>query len=76
MIQLGFTMSEEMVFTDGQLRNSNFADYKIPGIRDMPAVMTGESVAARQESGPYTALQGCRRDRHVRRVAGHRQRDS
>jgi CO/xanthine dehydrogenase Mo-binding subunit len=55
VMQLGFTLSEEMVFTDGQLRNPNFADYKIPGIRDMPAIMTGESVAARQESGPYGA---------------------
>jgi CO/xanthine dehydrogenase Mo-binding subunit len=55
VMQLGFTMSEEMVFTDGQLRNPSFADYKIPGIRDMPGVMTGESVAARQESGPYGA---------------------
>jgi len=43
------------VFTDGQLRNPNFADYKIPGIRDMPEAMSGESVAARQESGPYGA---------------------
>jgi CO/xanthine dehydrogenase Mo-binding subunit len=55
VMQLGFTMSEEMVFTDGQLRNPSFADYKIPGIRDMPEAMTGESVAARQGSGPYGA---------------------
>jgi len=55
VMQLGFTLSEEMVFTDGQLRNPSFADYKIPGIRDMPETMTGESVAARQESGPYGA---------------------
>jgi CO/xanthine dehydrogenase Mo-binding subunit len=55
VMQLGFTLSEEMVFTDGQLRNPSFADYKIPGIRDMPEFLTGESVAARQESGPYGA---------------------
>jgi hypothetical protein len=55
VMQLGFTLSEEMVFTDGQLRNPSFADYKILGIRDMPEVLTGESVAARQESGPYGA---------------------
>jgi hypothetical protein len=41
--------------TDGQLRNPSFADYKIPGIRDMPEFLTGESVAARQGSGPYGA---------------------
>jgi CO/xanthine dehydrogenase Mo-binding subunit len=55
VMQLGFTMSEEMVFTAGQLRNPSLADYRIPGIRDMPGVLTGESVAARQESGPYGA---------------------
>jgi CO/xanthine dehydrogenase Mo-binding subunit len=55
VMQLGFTMSEEMVFTDGQLRNPSFADYKIPGIRDMPEQLSGESVATRQESGTYGA---------------------
>ena len=55
VMQLGFTLSEEMVFTDGQLRNPNFADYKIPGIRDMPERLEGEAVASRQESGPYGA---------------------
>ncbi len=55
VMQLGFTLSEEMVFTDGQLRNPNFADYKIPGIRDMPERLDGEAVASRQESGPYGA---------------------
>ena len=55
VMQLGFTLLEEMVFTDGQLRNPNFADYKIPGIRDMPERLEGEAVASRQESGPYGA---------------------
>ncbi len=55
VMQLGFTMSEEMIFSDGQLRNPGLADYKIPGIRDMPEAMTGESVAARPETGPYGA---------------------
>lgn len=55
IMQLGFTLSEEMVFTDGQLRNPSFADYKIPGILDLPLRLEGETVAARQESGPYGA---------------------
>jgi CO/xanthine dehydrogenase Mo-binding subunit len=55
VMQLGFTLSEEMVFTDGQLRNPNFADYKIPGIRDMPERLDGEAVTSRQTSGPYGA---------------------
>ena len=52
VMQLGFTLSEQMVFTNGQLRNPSFADYKIPGIRDMPEFLTGESVAARQDPDP------------------------
>jgi CO/xanthine dehydrogenase Mo-binding subunit len=55
IMQLGFTLLEEMQFTDGQLRNPSFAEYKIPGIRDMPERLEGESIDARQESGPYGA---------------------
>jgi len=44
-----------MEFTDGQLRNRNFAEYKIPGIRDLPEQLTGELVDAVQQSGPYGA---------------------
>jgi CO/xanthine dehydrogenase Mo-binding subunit len=55
IMQLGFTLLEEMQFTDGQLRNPSFAEYKIPGIRDMPERLEGESIDARQENGPYGA---------------------
>jgi CO/xanthine dehydrogenase Mo-binding subunit len=52
---LGMTLFENMEFTDGQLRNPNFAEYKIPGIRDLPEQLTGEVVDAVQQSGPYGA---------------------
>ena len=52
---LGMTLFENMEFTDGQLRNPNFAEYKIPGIRDLPAELTGEIIEAVQQSGPYGA---------------------
>jgi CO/xanthine dehydrogenase Mo-binding subunit len=52
---LGMTLFENMEFTDGQLRNPNFAEYKIPGIRDLPEQLTAEIVDAVQESGPYGA---------------------
>jgi CO/xanthine dehydrogenase Mo-binding subunit len=52
---LGMTLFETMEFTDGQLRNPNFAEYKIPGIRDLPEQLTGEVVDAVQQSGPYGA---------------------
>jgi CO/xanthine dehydrogenase Mo-binding subunit len=55
VMQLGFTLYEGMEFTDGQLRNPSFADYKIPGIRDMPDRLEGEAVASRQNSGPFGA---------------------
>ena len=55
IMQLGFTLTEEMQFDNGQLRNPTLADYKIPGMRDMPTVMENEAVAARQHDGPFGA---------------------
>ena len=55
IMQLGFTLFEEMQFTDGQLRNPSFAEYKIPGIRDLPERLEAEAVDAAQQSGPYGA---------------------
>jgi CO/xanthine dehydrogenase Mo-binding subunit len=52
---LGYALSEEMQFTDGQLRNPSLADYKIPGIRDLPARLEAEAVDAAQTSGPFGA---------------------
>ena len=54
IMQLGFTLSENMVFDGGQVTNASFADYKIPGIRDMPP-MENELVDAEQETGPFGA---------------------
>ena len=55
IMQLGFTLYEEMEFTDGQLRNPSFAEYKIPGIRDLPERIESEAVDAAQHSGPFGA---------------------
>ncbi|MGH7013903.1 MAG: xanthine dehydrogenase family protein molybdopterin-binding subunit [Stellaceae bacterium] len=55
IMQLGFTMQERMEFADGQLLNPSLADYKIPGLRDLPARIENEAVAAVQESGPFGA---------------------
>jgi len=54
VMQLGFTMFEEMNFDGGQVTNASLADYKIPGLRDMP-VMENEAVAAEQRDGPFGA---------------------
>ena len=55
IMQLGFTLMEKMEFRDGQLLNPSLADYKIPGMRDLPARIENEAVAAVQHSGPYGA---------------------
>lgn len=55
MMQLGFTLFERMDFDAGQVTNASLADYKIPGIRDVPAVMENEAVDMVQQSGPFGA---------------------
>jgi CO/xanthine dehydrogenase Mo-binding subunit len=54
IMQLGFTLYEDMVFDGGQVTNASFADYKIPGFRDIPA-MESDAVNSAQESGPFGA---------------------
>ena len=53
-MQLGFTLFEDMVFDGGQVTNASLADYKIPGIHDVPP-MESALVAAEQTNGPFGA---------------------
>jgi CO/xanthine dehydrogenase Mo-binding subunit len=55
LMQLGFTLFERMDFDAGQCTNASLADYKILGIRDVPAVMENEAVDVVQRSGPFGA---------------------
>lgn len=55
LMQLGFTLFEKMHFDAGQCINASFADYKIPGIHDVPSVMESVIVEAEQRTGPYGA---------------------
>ncbi|HUF82010.1 MAG TPA: xanthine dehydrogenase family protein molybdopterin-binding subunit, partial [Burkholderiales bacterium] len=55
VMQLGFTMTEKMEFSAGQCTNASLAEYKIPGILDIPASMESEAVDAHQQSGPFGA---------------------
>jgi CO/xanthine dehydrogenase Mo-binding subunit len=56
IMQLGFTLFEKMVFdADGQLRNASLAEYKIPGLLDLPREIVNEAVTAEQRSGPFGA---------------------
>jgi len=54
IMQLGFTLYEDMVFDGGQVTNASFADYKIPGFRDIPN-MESDWVTSSQENGPFGA---------------------
>ena len=56
IMQLGFTLFEKMLFdAEGQLRNASLAEYKIPGLLDLPAEIVNEAVVAEQRSGPFGA---------------------
>lgn len=55
LMQLGFTLFEEMEYDNGQVTNASLADYKIPGMHDLPALMENHIVEAEQEAGPYGA---------------------
>jgi len=55
LMQLGFTMFEKMHLDGGQVTNASLADYKIPGIWDVPAVMMNEAIDAFQHNGPFGA---------------------
>ena len=54
-MQLGFTLTENMVIENGQLTNPSLADYKIPGFFDMPDTMENGYIDAVQENGPFGA---------------------
>jgi CO/xanthine dehydrogenase Mo-binding subunit len=55
IMQMGFTLFEEMVFSDGQVLNASLADYKIPGLLDLPRELTGSFVEIPHRDGPFGA---------------------
>ena len=55
LMQLGFTMFEKMNLDNGQVTNASLADYKIPGIGDVPATMVNEAIDAYQHNAPFGA---------------------
>ena len=48
-------MFEKMHLDSGQVTNASLADYKIPGIWDVPAAMMNEALDAFQHNGPFGA---------------------
>src|SRR5262249_56034996 len=55
LMQLGFTMFEKMHLDGGQVTNASLADYKIPGMWDVPRDMVSEAIDAHQHNGPFAA---------------------
>ena len=55
LMQLGFTLFEKIHLDNGQITNASLADYKIPGIADVPAVMVNEAIDAYQHNAPFGA---------------------
>jgi CO/xanthine dehydrogenase Mo-binding subunit len=55
LMQLGFTMFEQMHLDGGQVTNASLADYKIPGMLDVPPVMFNDAIDAYQHNAPFGA---------------------
>jgi CO/xanthine dehydrogenase Mo-binding subunit len=55
IMQMGFTLFEEMAFSDGQVVNASLADYKIPGLLDLPRELTGSFIEIPHREGPFGA---------------------
>src|SRR5579863_954166 len=55
LMQLGFTMFEKIHLDNGQITNASLADYRVPGIADVPAVMINEAIDAFQHNAPFGA---------------------
>jgi CO/xanthine dehydrogenase Mo-binding subunit len=55
IMQLGFTLFEQMNFDAGQVTNASLADYKIPGMHDVPPTIENEAVESLEHEGPFGA---------------------
>jgi CO/xanthine dehydrogenase Mo-binding subunit len=55
IMALGSSISELMVFDGGQVVNASLADYKIPGLLDVPAEVAAELIEEPHPNAPYGA---------------------
>ncbi len=54
IMQLGFTMYENMVFKNGRVRNASLTHYEIPSFQDIPP-LENELLDAEDKRGPFGA---------------------
>jgi CO/xanthine dehydrogenase Mo-binding subunit len=55
LMQLGFTLFEKIHIDGGQITNASLADYKIPGLHDLPGSMENLCIEHKQSNGPFGA---------------------
>jgi CO/xanthine dehydrogenase Mo-binding subunit len=55
IMAIGSSISEVMVFENGQVVNASLADYKIPSFLDIPAVIEAELIQDPHPTAPYGA---------------------
>jgi CO/xanthine dehydrogenase Mo-binding subunit len=55
LMHVGFTMFERMHIDGGQVTNASLADYKIPGLHDVPADFQNVYLETEQSNGPFGA---------------------
>lgn len=55
VMHVGFSMFEKMHFDGGQVTNASLADYKIPGVNDVPEIMDSVYIEHEQANGPFGA---------------------
>ena len=55
MFAIGHTLSEEMVYKDGQLVNPNLVDYRVPNFGDLPDQFETILLENRNGPGPYSS---------------------
>ncbi len=55
MTGIGFTLMEQVMIDEGKVSTTNFGEYKIPTIRDVP-VFKGSVTEASHGAGPYDSM--------------------
>jgi len=53
---LGYALTEEVLFDGGKILTTNFGEFKIPNIRDIPPLKTAVMESVPHGPGPYNSL--------------------
>ncbi len=53
---MGYALTEHLMFDDGKVMTTNFGDYKIPCIRDVPPLKTSVLETVAEGPGPYESM--------------------